>query len=275
MDELNRRLSELIRSGGQALPVNRPARDSPLAASLPGGVEIGTRGERWLYRRPLEPMFHPYRPFLDRLYERAETRRQTGDQGDLGTLARGLPDRAVYLDLETCGFSGSPIFLVGLIHSIHGDWVLSQFFARTYAEEANILEGLSEIVRPTTVLVTYNGKSFDWPFVVDRLARHRLIESSPMAHVDLLHVARRRWKGVLPDCKLQTVEAAFCHRRREGDLGGKEVAVAYHEFVKTGKLTDILRTIKHNAIDLLTLFQLTPLLLEEPSAEPTADRGLP
>ena len=27
-----------------------------------------------------------------------------------------LPDHVVYLDLETCGFSGSMIFLIGLIH---------------------------------------------------------------------------------------------------------------------------------------------------------------
>ena len=87
------------------------------------------------------------------------------------------------------------------------------------------------------VLVTFNGKSFDWPMVLDRSVRHRLAGKRPAAellHVDLLHHARRRWRRQLPDCRLQTLEQLVCRRRRSDDIPGQRIPAAYAEFVRTG-----------------------------------------
>lgn len=263
MDELARRISELVRQGSAASsPQNRPSVSEP---TLPGEPESNARGSFLAYRRPLSGLFRDFEQFYTQSRDAARRRQHPTD---LVPLATGFAEQLIYLDLETCGLSGSAIFLVGVIHPHQGNLTLSQFFARTYAEEGAILQALADCLSPETVLVTYNGKSFDWPMVADRLARHRLSGPSPTEHVDLLHVARRRWKGKLPDCKLQTLETHICKRRREGDLGGKDVANAYHEFVRSGKISDVLRILKHNALDLLTLFQLTPVLLTgSPAAE--------
>jgi uncharacterized protein YprB with RNaseH-like and TPR domain len=83
-----------------------------------------------------------------------------------------------------------------------------------------------------------------------------------LTHCDLLHHARRRWKRVLPNCKLQTLERFVCNRSRHDDLSGAEVPAAYHEFVRTGVARQVGAIVHHNALDLVTLVQIALRLLE-------------
>jgi hypothetical protein len=76
-------------------------------------------------------------------------------------------------------------------------------------------------------------------------------------HVDVLHHARRRWRRQLPDCRLKTLEQLVCRRRRTGDIPGHLIPAAYAEFVRTGFEREIDAILYHNAVDLVTLFDLT------------------
>ncbi|MGE3809804.1 MAG: ribonuclease H-like domain-containing protein, partial [Gemmataceae bacterium] len=212
---------------------------------------------------------------------------------EVAALARWFPRQTLFLDLETCGFAGSMVFLVGLVWHDGGTLVIDQLFARNYAEERPVLETLWSIAERCRVLVTFNGKSFDWPLVCDRSTRHhlrvrvprrepragvqtslggfpRLAEPpSELVHCDLLHHARRRWKQVLPDCRLQTLERYVCSRVRHNDLPGALVPAAYHEYVRSGRADRVDDILRHNALDLLTLVQLAGRLASPaPAAAP-------
>ncbi len=129
---------------------------------------------------------------------------------------------------------------------------------------APMLSTFWQIAAPMRVLVTFNGKSFDWPMVKDRSTLHRLSrttqdgtdrlpttnaatgDTAPAArpddelardllHCDLLHHARRRWRGRLPDCRLQTLERLICRRHRSGDVAGAQVPRTYHDYVRSGE----------------------------------------
>jgi uncharacterized protein YprB with RNaseH-like and TPR domain len=154
-----------------------------------------------------------------------------------------------------------------------------------------MLQSLWELMNPSVVLATYNGKSFDWPQVHDRSTLHHLgqrrepgaVPNSPLAlpaangtgagaalrpsdwrseptHVDLLHHARRRWRQQLPNCRLQTLERYICGRNRRGDLPGKEIPLAYHEYVRTGQTKTAQAILHHNALDLVTMLQVALVL---------------
>ncbi len=170
--------------------------------------------------------------------------------------------------------SPAPVFLAGVVWHSGDALVLDQLFARHYGEERAVLESLWSIAASQHTLATFNGKSFDWPMVRDRSTRHRLGQrkvrsisrqmlraDGDLTHCDLLHHARRRWKRVLPDCKLQTLERYVCRRVRQDDLPGAEVPSAYHQFVRTGASGPIRSILHHNALDLLTLVQVTLKLL--------------
>jgi uncharacterized protein YprB with RNaseH-like and TPR domain len=82
-------------------------------------------------------------------------------------------------------------------------------------------------------------------------------EECAWRHCDLLHHARRLWKRHLPDCRLQTLERFICGRRRVGDISGRDIPLTYHDYVRTGDPTRVHSLLHHNAIDLVTLVQLS------------------
>lgn len=174
-------------------------------------------------------------------------------------FVRALPGRFVGLDLETCGLSGSALFLVGVVRECEGALRVELLLARNYAEEAAVLWSLGERLAAADTLVTFNGKSFDWPMVTDRWHRHLLSRKSPLpqlAHYDVLHHARRRWRGALPDCKLQTIERMICRRGRTGDIPGHLIPSAYDHYVRTGASSEMDQVLHHNLLDLVTLLDV-------------------
>ena len=178
---------------------------------------------------------------------------------ELRELVAAFPCDVLMMDLETCGLSGSPLFLVGLLRHVEHRLAVELLLARNYAEEHAVLASFWQRAATHRVLVTFNGKSFDWPMVVDRSARYLMFRNARQPeplHVDLLHHSRRRWRRQLPDCKLQTLERHICGRGRTGDIPGARIPAAYQEFVRTGADRDMDAILLHNAIDLVTLLDL-------------------
>ncbi len=175
---------------------------------------------------------------------------------DLGPLASGGLERTVFLDLETTGFSSTPVFLAGTMVIEHGCIHVRQFFARDYSQEKSVLHAVASLLGEFEVLVTFNGKSYDVPFLKDRFCFHGLPFEPVMFHLDLLHPARRRWREELPDCRLVTLERHLCGRRRIGDVSGSEIPAVYHEFVRTGYSRAMRSVFHHNVLDLITLAEL-------------------
>jgi uncharacterized protein YprB with RNaseH-like and TPR domain len=278
-DEIRTRLSQLHarplperrQQPAMALAGGPVARASSPASFFERAEEChNASGAHLRLRRPLTDVWLEANSAVELVASRAAP---LGAHPELIALAESFPREALFLDLETCGFAGASIFLAGVVWHGGGGLVLDQLFARHFAEERSVLEALWQIARANRVLVTFNGKSFDWPLVHDRSSRHRLgrrrgsqneepTNSEPqLLHCDLLHHSRRRWKRVLPDCKLQTLERYVCRRARLDDLAGAEVPAAYQAFVRTGDPRAIDGIIAHNALDLATLVELGLRLL--------------
>jgi uncharacterized protein YprB with RNaseH-like and TPR domain len=162
----------------------------------------------------------------------------------------------LFLDLETTGFSSTPLFLAGTIFECRGSVRSLQFLARDYSEEKALIGLLDELMGGFGVCITFNGKSFDIPYLVERARYHRIdLVASPL-QFDLLHVARRRWRNTLPNCRLVTLEWHILGRRRVGDVPGWEVPCIYHEFVHTKNARKLRNVLRHNLIDVVSMAQL-------------------
>jgi len=242
--------------GGRYWLVDRPAEDflpSPAGCAAEAGADLSAR-----YRHVVGGAGRSVEP--DALHE------------SLRPLVTTVPSDIVYLDIETCGLAGEPLFLAGLLVWAEPSLRVRQFLARDYAEEGPVLAGLWQALTRCRCLVTYNGKTFDMPTVGARSVACGLFDLPPMPeHVDLLPEARRRWRGMLPDCRLQTVERAVCGRRRQGDIPGCDIPVAYHDFVRAQQSSDPRRRrrslrrlqviLHHNALDLLAMADLVSHIL--------------
>jgi uncharacterized protein YprB with RNaseH-like and TPR domain len=178
----------------------------------------------------------------------AETLLEIEDGGSAPTF--------IFLDLETTGFSATPLFLAGTLFIRKGHLKMMQFLARDYSEEGAIIAMLDELLADFDFCITFNGKSFDVPYVRERAKYHKIDLKAAPRQFDLLHPARRMWKHSLPNCRLVTLEWHILGRRRIGDVPGWEVPCIYHDFVHTKdarKLRDVLR---HNLIDVVSMAEL-------------------
>jgi RNase_H superfamily len=253
---LRSRLSRIARGiGTPGVPAPRPAAPEveppPVSPALPGaepflvafdleaaGTERATEfGSAWEVRVPLAGIVADYSTRRERLQAKG-----------------AMP--CLVVDIETAGLAAAPLFLVGILRIGAGELELLQLLARDYTEEPAVLAAFAGEAAAAGEWITFNGASFDLPYLADRCAYHGVPPAVPTRHLDLLPAARRRWKGSAPDCRLQTLERVVCGRRRLGDVPGEAIPTLYHEYVRTGSTAIIAPVLHHNAMDLLTAAEL-------------------
>lgn len=179
----------------------------------------------------------------------------------LHQLREMRPEEVCYLDIETTGLSNSPLFLVGLMYASEGRLVIDQLFARDYTEEPAVLRFLAGCMGRFSAMVTFNGVSFDLPFINERMILGGIEYAPPAMHIDLLPVSRRVVGRRTPNHKLQTLEKYVLGKRRTGDIPGRLIPGAYHEFVRTGDAGMMAGVIHHNRLDLLSMLELVAVYM--------------
>ncbi len=193
------------------------------------------------------------------------------EQDALTTLTRAwstgaLPSPLLFLDLETTGLftgAGTQAFLVGCA-AIDGDSIrVRQFLMPGFEHERAVLAELTAWAAEHGALVTYNGKTFDVPLIETRFLFHRLpfpLAATP--HLDVLHAARRLWRGrpvtAGPDpdessCSLSVLEKHLAGLHRVGDVPGFEIPSRYFQFVRDGDARPLEAVLEHNRLDLISL----------------------
>ena len=177
------------------------------------------------------------------------------------------PARVLWLDIETAGISASTyVFLIGMMFLDGDDFVVEQAFARDYEEEAGVLQHVHDTLSRFETVVTYNGASFDLPFIRTRMAVHRIAPLRPLGSVDLLHTARRVFKDILPNRRLVTVEQHLRRKTREGDIPGRLIPQAWHDYVQSGDGRAMQAVLYHNRMDIFTMAVILNRLSERENA---------
>ena len=163
------------------------------------------------------------------------------------------PENFKFMDIETKGLSNVPIILIG-IAEIKGDEIISsQYFLRDYAEEAAVIEGYLSHLDENSIHVTFNGKSFDIPYINNRCNYNRIDADLDLPHLDLMHFAKNLWKSQLPNCRLQTIEKEFFGIEREGDVPGQYIPGYYDAYLAEDNIGPVVPIIEHNRQDIVSL----------------------
>ena len=168
-------------------------------------------------------------------------------------------ENLLFLDTETTGLSGGAgtvAFEIGIGYFQEGEFRTEQFLMHDYPEEAAMLEALSGILKEFSVLVTFNGRSFDAPLLRSRLLMNRLPDCLPPCHADVLYPARRLWKLRLQKCNLGHLEEELLGVTREEDLPGALVPQTYFQYLKDGNFAPLRGILDHNRQDIVSLAQL-------------------
>ena len=195
----------------------------------------------------------------------------------LGRLLRDVPHEALdpsqwlFLDTETTGLAGGTgtyAFLVGLAWWDAGGLEVEQLFLRDYSEEHAVLEALAARMAERRVLVTFNGRSFDWPLLETRYRMtRRIAAAAPAAHLDLLHPARQLWRMKFGSVRLMELEQHVLSPlgavdwRREDDIPGALIPQAYFSYLRGGGPQALSQVFRHNQMDLRGLAALATRLV--------------
>lgn len=171
--------------------------------------------------------------------------------------------RAVFFDIETTGLSGGAgtvAFLVGCGWFEGEAFRVRQWLMLGPAGERPLLDALTRTMDDASLLVTFNGRTFDVPFMETRWAFHR--QSTPtdeLPHFDMLPAARRLWSRREDDtsCSLTALERSVLGFHRVGDVPGFEIPVRYFQFLRTGDPSVIDGVLEHNRLDLISLAAVT------------------
>jgi len=171
------------------------------------------------------------------------------ERGDVRHFAQCLPAReqwrlfadfrhtAAFLDIETTGLGTSDDYVTSIAlydgrtvrHYVHGK-NLAQF-------EIDVAE--------YELLVTYNGKSFDLPFI-----RRTMALRLDQAHIDLMHVLRSLgYRGGLKGIERQLGYA----RPDMEDIDGFFAVLLWHEFRRTRDPRALETLLAYNVQDVLNL----------------------
>lgn len=283
MSELATRLAALRRQAGGTAPRESPtlsamgAREPGAASAASGTREIPSRTIDLVTLRRMagvrERLGQPHAPL------RSNTREVPGEEIAPGlryleqrfvwaeppaeldlTFAKltvAPRERFLHFDTETTGLAGGTgtrAFMIGAADWHDGVLRVRQLYITTMAAETAMLREFAGWVDAETVLVSYNGKSYDAPLLATRYRLARLPNPlHGLTHVDLLHPVRRRYRRVWENCKMQTAERNLLRIVREDDLPGSEAPRAWLTYLRGGSSTNLVRVAEHNLQDVRSL----------------------
>jgi hypothetical protein len=194
---------------------------------------------------------------------------------DLDTSFCFTMDDLLFIDIETLGVYDSQIIIVGIGYYKDNKYHIKEFFARNLEEEIVICEHLRNHVFPHfKCFVSYNGKSFDIPFLANRYLYY--FDENPLifdedvpykdtntkfGHIDLYHNCRRIFKGQFHNYQLTTIEEKLLMWDRENELPSHLVGMCYRKYLKNPhKYIGLIKeVIDHNYFDIYSM----PLILDK------------
>lgn len=174
--------------------------------------------------------------------------------------------KCAIFDIETTGLSPkkSQLVLSGfVIPQGNGTFLLKQIFAEDLSEERDVIEETLKVLSTVDFIVTYNGATFDVPFVQKRMAAHEFSRFPFPYNLDLYKMVRNHSDigRFTPNLKQKTVENYMgLWSDRTDEIDGALSVDLYYEYLQS-KDAQLEKTILlHNSDDVKQLYRLLEVL---------------
>ncbi|MBK5251653.1 MAG: ribonuclease H-like domain-containing protein [Peptostreptococcaceae bacterium] len=175
-------------------------------------------------------------------------------------IEASVKKNGLIFDIETTGLNPhkNQVILIGFARfDKKGRFVLNQLFLDNPSEEAEMLSIFHRIAASSGFFVTYNGNSFDLPFINTRMKKHSQKQKlDSFYNVDLMRVLQTKYFNLpIPDYKLKTVEK-YMGISRTDRISGKESVELYERYLSTKDPFIQSKILLHNSDDIINLFKL-------------------
>ena len=167
-----------------------------------------------------------------------------------------IPPNHFVFDIETTGLNSNycKVILIGILFNQDNKTVIKQYFANTEDDEKELLLSFINDIKNYKNHITFNGLTFDIPFLNTRLKKHNIDFSlSKNDDIDILKLIRPfKEKLSLSDCKLKTIEK-YLGIYREDTISGKESIDLYKEYSVSQDIDLKEKILLHNYEDIYYL----------------------
>ncbi len=195
------------------------------------------------------------------------------------TELKYLDENTCLLDIETTGLSPNycHIYMIGLARITCGigniksrdniSVEITLLFAEDTFEEEDILREFSDYSKNTAQFITFNGLTFDFPFIKSRFNKYGIeYDYKKYEQIDIF----KKCKGLkrllkLDNLKQKTIES-FLGIERNDTYSGGELIEQYKTYIKTGDKELYNNLITHNLedvqgmVDLLVILRYTDIV---------------
>lgn len=167
-----------------------------------------------------------------------------------------LTKNSVFFDIETTGFSrqAARIYLIGTLEIGEEKNIFRQYLTETQADEKILLKKFLAEIKNKDLLISFNGESFDLPFIKARCEKYKINCKilDEIQSLDLYKEIKAKSLFVsLENYKLKTIER-YMGIYREDLFSGGDLISLYYEYENGDKnLENIL--LLHNEEDILNM----------------------
>lgn len=139
-----------------------------------------------------------------------------------------------------------------------------QFFAESIEDEKEVIEKTIEILESHHAMLTYNGKSFDLPFIKQRAIALGIPWTLDSKYNLDLYPAVRNYSTLnqtLPNLKQKSIEMFMdVAINRDDEISGAESVNMYNQYLRTKDPILEEKILLHNHDDVIQLYKILPVI---------------
>lgn len=181
--------------------------------------------------------------------------------------------RIAFMDIETTGLNpkGCKCILGGMGYYHKGSeeaeeiFTVKQYFLVNQQNEGEVLEAFKDELEKFDIIVTFNGNSFDIPFLNRRFEANGLspLAIQPCQSFDLYWALNKHshMRQILPNLKQKTVENYLgLWMNRTDEISGAESVALYMDYLQTKDSSLEEQILLHNRDDVVQLSSLLEII---------------
>lgn len=162
-------------------------------------------------------------------------------------------ENSLFFDIETTGLSAD-ISAITMIGCCDMDGNITQWFNEDGLMQKQILSEFLSFIESYETLISFNGKTFDLPFLLTKIKEFKLDRSlESFQHLDLYQILKP-FKNLWGLTKFRQKDLEqYLNFHRNDQLSGKKLIKTYQNYLKTGDIKEKEAVFLHNKEDLLGL----------------------
>lgn len=202
-----------------------------------------------------------------------------------------MAGKPLFVDIETLGLQAAyhAVYLIGTAYftesaqaeqpgqadtghqNLHNAEI-TLYFAAKPDEEADILRAFAKHASDFDTVYTYNGTTFDLPFLQKRCAKYRMPSPcADMVSMDLYKIFKKRKQILqLPGCRQKDIEC-FLGIDRIDEMSGGELIDVYKQYAAHPSAEAHNLLVQHNLDDVRGMLMLLPMMAYERLSEVRLD----